>query len=87
MFFVEDPHDLYKRSWPPEGWQAVAQHQVNPGMNELQADFAIGMGVPDAGSSSSFEEAVRYANGGKPVVVTYRDGKAAEVKASSPASL
>jgi hypothetical protein len=85
MFFVEDPHDLYKH-WPPEVWQAVAQHQVNPGMNELQADFAIGMGVPDAGSSSSFERTVRYPNGGKPVVVIYRDGKAAEVKAGSPGS-
>jgi hypothetical protein len=85
MLFVEDPHDLYKH-WPPEVWQAVAQHQVNPGMNELQADFAIGMGVPDAGSSSSFERTVRYPNGGKPLVVIYRDGKAAEVKAGSPGS-
>ncbi len=48
MFYIEDPHDLYKH-WPPEVWQAVEQHQVNPGMNEMQADFAIGMGVPDGG--------------------------------------
>ena len=34
---------------PPDVWQAVEQHQVKPGMNEMQADFAIGMGVPDAG--------------------------------------
>jgi hypothetical protein len=85
MVFVEDPHDLYKH-WPPEVWQAVEQHQVKPGMNELQADFAIGMGVPDSGSSSSYEKTVRYPNGGKPVVVIYRDGKAAEVKAGSPGS-
>jgi hypothetical protein len=85
MFFVEDPRDLYKH-WPAEVWQAVAQHQVNQGMNELQADFAIGMGVPDASSSSSFEKTVRYPNGGKPVVVIYREGKAAEVKAGSPGS-
>jgi len=84
MFFVEDPHDLYKH-WPAEVWQAVEQHQVNPGMNELQADFAIGMGVPDAGSSSD-EKTVRYPNGGKPVVVVFRDGKAAEVKAGPPGS-
>ncbi len=50
----------------------------------MQADFAIGMGVPDGGSSSSFEKTVRYPNGGKPMVVIYRDGKAAEVKAGSP---
>ncbi len=85
MFFVEDPHDLYKH-WPPDVWQAVERHQVNPGMNELQADFAIGMGVPDAGSSGSYERTVRYPNGGKPVVVIYREGKAAEVNAGSPGS-
>jgi hypothetical protein len=77
MFFVEDPHQLYKH-WPADVWQAVAQHEVKPGMNELQADFAVGMGVPDAGNSE--EKTVRYPNGGKALVVTYRDGKAAEIK-------
>ena len=81
MFFVEDPHELYKH-WPSEVWQAVEQHQVKPGMNEIQADFAIGMGVPDAGNSS-LEKTVHYPNGGKPLVVVYRDGKAAEIKADS----
>src|SRR5579872_424271 len=78
MFYIEDPHELYKH-WPADVWQAVAQHEVKPGMNELQADFAVGMGVPDAGATSE-EKTVRYPNGGKPVVVTYRDGKAAEIK-------
>jgi len=41
--------------------------------------------VPDAGSSSD-EKTVRYPNGGKPVVVVFRDGKAAEVKAGPPGS-
>jgi len=84
MFFVEDPHDLYKH-WPADVWQAVEQHQVKPGMNELQADFAIGMGVPDAGNSE-YEKTVRYPNGGKPVVVVYHDGKAGEIKAGAPGS-
>lgn len=81
MFFVEDPHELYKH-WPPDVWQAVAQHEVKPGMNELQADFAVGMGVPDAGASSN-EKTVRYPNGGKPLVVIYHGGSAAEVKPGS----
>jgi hypothetical protein len=81
MFFVEDPHELYKH-WSADVWLAVAQHEVKPGMNELQADFAVGMGVPDAGSSSG-EKTVRYPNGSKPLVVEYRDGKAAEIKAGS----
>jgi hypothetical protein len=78
MFFIEDPRDLYKH-WPPDVWQAVEQHQVKPGMNEMQADFAIGMGVPDAGDTS-YEKTVRYPNGGKPLVIVYHDGKAAEIK-------
>ena len=79
MFYVEHPHELYKH-WPAEVWQAVGQHEVKPGMNELQADFAVGMGTLDAGSSSA-ERTLHYANGGKPLVVIYRDGKAAEIKA------
>jgi hypothetical protein len=78
IFFVEDPHDLY-RHWQPEVWQAVERHEVKPGMNELQADFAIGMGVPDTGGGSE-EKTVRYPNGGKPLVVVYEDGKATDVK-------
>jgi hypothetical protein len=81
MFYVEDPHELYKH-WPADVWQAVEQHEVKAGMNEQQADFAVGMGVPDAGGTSE-EKTVRYPNGGKPLVVIYRDGKAAEIKAGS----
>jgi hypothetical protein len=79
MFYVEDPHELYK-FWPADVWQAITQHEVKMGMDELQADFAVGMGVPDAGATSA-DKTVRYANGGKAVVVEYRGGKAAEVKA------
>jgi len=78
MFFIEDPHELYKH-WPADVWQSVEQHEVKPGMNELQADFAVGMGVPDPGDSS-YEKTVRYPNGGKPLVVVYHGGKAAEIK-------
>ena len=84
MFFIEDPHSLYKH-WPADVWDAVERHQVKPGMNELQADFAIGMGVPDAGDTS-YEKTVRYPNGGNPIVVVYHDGKAADIKPGSPAS-
>jgi hypothetical protein len=79
VFYVEDPHELYK-FWPADVWQAIEQHQVKPGMDELQADFAVGMGVPDAGASSA-DKTVRYPNGGKPLVVEYSGGKATEVKA------
>jgi len=84
MFFIEDPHDLYKH-WSADVWQAVEKHEVKPGMNEMQTDFAVGMGIPDAGSSS-YEKTVRYPNGGKPVVVVYHDGKATDIKPGSPVS-
>ena len=84
MFFIQDPHELYKH-WPADVWQAVGQHEVKPGMNEMQADFAIGMGVPDPGDTS-YEKTVRYPNGGKPLVVVYHDGKAAEIKAAAAGS-
>ncbi len=84
MFFVQDPHQLYQH-WSPDVWQAVEQHQIKPGMNEMQADFAIGMGVPDAGDTS-YEKTVRYPNGGNPLVVVYHDGKAADIKPGTPAS-
>lgn len=79
IFFIEDPHELYKH-WPPEVWKAIDNHQVIPGMNELQAGCAIGMGVPEGSGS---DRAVRYPNGGKPLIITYRNGKATEIKAGS----
>jgi|SRR5580704_2595963 hypothetical protein len=81
MFFIQDPRELYKH-WSPDVWQAVEQHQVKPGMNELQADFAIGMGVPDAGDTS-YQKTVRYPNGGKPLVIVYHNGKAADITPGS----
>lgn len=81
MFFVEDPHELYKH-WSADVWDAVEKHEVKPGMNEMQADFAIGMGVPDAGDTS-YSKTVRYPNGGKPLVIVYHEGKAAEIKAGT----
>ena len=77
MLYIQDPHELYKH-WPADVWQAIDQHQMKPGMNELQADFAIGMGMPDR-SSEPDVKTVHYPNGGKPLSVTYRGGKAAEI--------
>jgi hypothetical protein len=77
MFFVQDPRELYKH-WPADVWESIEQHQIKPGMNEFQAYFAIGMGVPDR-SSDPAVKTVRYPNGGKPVTITFRNGKAAEI--------
>jgi hypothetical protein len=84
MFYIQDPHDLYKH-WPADVWQSIEQREVKPGMNEMQADFAIGMGVPDSGDTS-YEKTVHYPNGGKPLVIVYQEGKAAEIKQGAPGS-
>jgi hypothetical protein len=77
MFFVQDPRELYKH-WPADVWESIDKHEIKPGMNEFQAYFAIGMGVPEASSDPSVKT-VRYPNGGKPVTITFRNGKAAEI--------
>jgi hypothetical protein len=84
IFFVENPRDLYKH-WSADVWQSITQHEVKPGMNELQASFALGMGVPDRGGDDE-EKTVRYPNGGKPLVVVFRNGRAAQVTADTQGS-
>ncbi len=79
MFFYEDPHELYK-FWPAEVWEAIRNHQVKPGMNEIQADFAVGAGTPEPAAPQPDEKVVKYANGGHLLTVTYRNGRAVQVK-------
>jgi len=78
MFFLDDPHGMYKH-WSPEVWDAIAKHEVHVGMNELQADCAVGLGLLE-GSGTGAERTLRYANGGTPLTVTFRKGKAVEIK-------
>ncbi|MBV8050874.1 MAG: hypothetical protein JOZ80_06790 [Acidobacteriaceae bacterium] len=80
MLYIQDPHELYKH-WSRDVWQAIDQHQVKSGMSELQTDFAIGMGIPEP-STSADVKTVNYPNGGKPFSITFRDGKAAEIRQS-----
>jgi hypothetical protein len=81
MFFIEDPHQLYKH-WPADIWQAIDQHQVKPGMTDMQADFAIGIGLLDP-SSDSIDKKLNYPNGGKPITITFHDGKATDIRPGS----
>ncbi len=78
MLFIEDPHRLYKH-WPADVWHAIDQHQVKPGMNELQTDFAIGIGLLRPGGDSS-DRTLEYPNGGKPLSISYHEGRAIEIR-------
>ncbi len=83
MLFIEEPHTLYTH-WPSDIWDSIDKHEVKSGMSELQADFAIGLGVPE-GDSSEVQKTLDYANGGKPLKITYVNGKATQIT-SGPAS-
>jgi hypothetical protein len=81
MFFIQDPRELYKH-WSAETWKAVEDHQVKPGMNELQATFAIGMGAPE-GTGRENPRIVNFPNNGHPLKVTFTDGKATDIQQGS----
>jgi len=81
VFFIEDPRDLYKH-WPTEVWKEIDAHDVQAGMSELQASFAIGLGIPE-GSGDYGSRTLRYPNGGKPLVISFENDKAIEIKPGS----
>jgi len=83
MLFIQDPHELYNH-WPADVWSAIDQHQVKPGMSELQADFAVGIGIPEGSGGGAGNRTVNYPNGGNPLVVTYRNDKAVSIKPGPP---
>jgi hypothetical protein len=81
IFFIEDPRDLYKH-WPADVWKAIDAREVQAGMSELQASFAIGLGVPE-GSGDYGSRTLRYPNGGKALVVTFENDEAVAIKPGS----
>jgi hypothetical protein len=83
IFYIQDPRELY-RHWTSDVWEAIERHQVVAGMNEIQATFAVGMGQPEPPGEDRSEKIVRYPNGGKEVVVHYRNGRAEQVTMMLP---
>jgi len=81
MLFIQDPHELYKH-WPTDTWAAIDQHQIKAGMSELQASFAIGLGIPEK-SGQPGDRTVNYSNGGNPLSVTYQNDRAVGIKPGS----
>jgi hypothetical protein len=78
MLFIQNPRELYKH-WPAEVWEAIARHEVKPGMNQLQAGFAVGMGSAD-NLHDADNRTITYPNNGKPLVVTFENDHAILVK-------
>ena len=82
IFFMEDPHELYKH-WPAEVWKAIEEHRVQNGMNELQASFAIGAGIPEGSGGDYGSRTLHYANGGKAMTITFENDKAVTIAPAS----
>ncbi len=78
ILYIQDPRELYS-FWPKDVWEAIERHQMKPGMDELQAMFALGVGLLQSPSGSP-ERVLRYPNDGHALVVTFRDGRAVEIK-------
>lgn len=81
MFFIQDPHQLYN-VWPKEVWRAIDQHQAKPGMDEVQVSFALGMGMPQPSDDPDLKT-VKFPNGGKPLEITFRKGRAMDIRPGS----
>jgi len=78
ILFIQDPRELYKH-WPADVWKAIDNHEVKPGMNEIQAFFAIGVGSPE-GTGMSNPRIVDFPNNGHPLRITFTNGKATEIQ-------
>ncbi len=81
MLFIQDPHQLYSH-WAASVWSDIDNHEVKPGMNEIQAFFAIGVGTPE-GSGLSNPRVVDFPNNGHPLRITFTNGKATDIQPGS----
>ena len=84
VFYYDDPHQLY-RYWPASVWQAIDEHQVKPGMSELQARMSLGQ-IQQSGSSDYGNRTVVYTAGERKVAVTFANDRATEIKEEKPAA-
>ncbi|HWZ45129.1 MAG TPA: hypothetical protein VNW97_16760 [Candidatus Saccharimonadales bacterium] len=77
LLLAQDPHEMYKH-WSAEIWSAIARHEVKEGMNELQAQFALGTDM-ELGPGEAGDRVVEFGNLGRPVQVTFARNKAVKV--------
>ncbi|MBZ5523725.1 MAG: hypothetical protein LAP21_15945 [Acidobacteriia bacterium] len=77
ILLSQDPHEMYKH-WPAETWSAIERHEVKEGMNELQAEFAVGTDM-SVGPGDYGNRVVEFGNLGKPVQVTFAKNKAVKI--------
>jgi hypothetical protein len=81
IFFYEDPHQLFKY-WKPEIWSAIDSHKAVVGMNERQAEMALGQVITPHGDTMG-DRTIDFYNLGHPVTIVFEHGKATKVTAGS----
>jgi hypothetical protein len=81
LLYYDDPHKLYSH-WPNNVWQAIDQHQVKPGMSELQTMMAVGQ-VAQSDSSDYGNRTVTYTAGDRKITVTFAHDQATQVQEAS----
>jgi hypothetical protein len=78
LFYYDDPHTIYD-NWPKDVWAAIDEHQVKPGMSELQTRMSIGQKSQTDGSSQG-NRTVTYNQAGKQWTITYVGNRATTIK-------
>ncbi len=77
IFLIEDPRKLFDH-WTAEDWKKVDAHQVDLGMTEYQAAFALGAGrlgrYSPGGAMRIVDYTLRQSAGLPAVRVTFEDG-------------
>ena len=77
IFYYEDPHTLFNY-WGPAVWAAIDEHKAIVGMNERQAQTALGQVSTPHGDVIG-DRLVTFDNNGHPVDVTFVRDKATKV--------
>ncbi|ADW67443.1 hypothetical protein [Granulicella tundricola] len=77
IFFYDDPHQLFNY-WKPEIWAGIDAHKAVPGMNERQAEMALGQVVTPHGDTPG-DRTMDFYNEGHPVTITFVHGKATTI--------
>jgi hypothetical protein len=78
LLYYDDPHKLYSH-WPANIWHAIDQHQVIPGMSEMQTMMAVGQ-VSESDSKDYGNRTVIYTAGDRKITVTFSGDKATQVE-------
>ena len=83
IFLIKDPRQLFEH-WAAEDWKKIDAHQVNLGMTEYQAAFALGAGrlgrYSPGGALRIIDYTLRQSDGLPALRVTFEDGLVSKIE-------